>query len=146
MSTAYVVYRVTVAVLMVAWVIADFLYEAGRFYRHNYAIWLVFATNWSMLAVCITTIWMAVTSVYYYYGTRYRSLGTFSIYYSAPVLFSCCMPTLSFAVFRCEATKLLASPLEFFLLSSSWWELPELKPQGGSSSTTGERRKITDWG
>jgi len=79
MSTAYVVYRAIVAVLIVAWVIADFLYEAGRFYRHNYAIWLVYATNWSMLAICITAIWMAITSVYYYYGTRYSSLGIFYI-------------------------------------------------------------------
>jgi len=81
MSTAYVVYRVIVAVLMVVWVIADFLYEAGRFYRYNYAIWLVFATNWSMLAVCITAVWMAVTSVYYYHGTRYRCLGIRSLSY-----------------------------------------------------------------
>jgi len=79
MSTAYVVYRVIVAVLMVAWVVADILCEPGRFYRYNYAIWLVFATNWSMLAVCITSVWMAVTCVYYYVGTRHRGLGKLSL-------------------------------------------------------------------
>ena len=79
MSTAYAVYRVIVALLMIAWVIADILYEGGRFYRHNYAIWLVFATDWSMLAVCTTTVWMAITCVYYYFGTRYLSLGIIDI-------------------------------------------------------------------
>lgn len=77
MSTAYVVYRVIVAALIVAWVIADFLQEAGHFYSHNYAIWLVFATNWSILTICVTAVWMALTSVYYYYATRHRSLGIF---------------------------------------------------------------------
>ena len=87
MSTAYVVYRVIVAVLMVVWLIADFLYEAGRFYRYNYAIWLVFATNWSMLAVCVTACCMAVTSVYYYYATRYRALGIFSaLFFYYPIV------------------------------------------------------------
>jgi len=79
MSTAYVVYRAIVAILLVAWVIADFLHEASRFYRYNYAIWLVFATNWSMLAICVTAVWMAITSVYYYFGTRHRSLGITAI-------------------------------------------------------------------
>jgi len=78
MSTAYVVYRTIVAILLVAWVIADILYEAGRFYSHNYAIWLVYATNWSMLVICITAVWMAITCVYYYFGTRHRSLGNIS--------------------------------------------------------------------
>ena len=78
MSTAYVVYRAIVAILMVAWVIADIMYEAGRFYRHNYAIWLVYATNWSMLAICVTAVWMAITCSYYYFGTRHHVLGNLS--------------------------------------------------------------------
>jgi len=99
MSTAYVVYRVIVAILMVAWVIADFLEEAGRFYRYNYAIWLVFATNWSMLTICITAVWMAVTSVYYYYGTRYRSLGIFSVIRYAYIFIAFCVSMVGFTVF-----------------------------------------------
>ena len=76
MSTAYVVYRVIVAIPIVVWVIADFLYEASRFYRYNYAIWFIFVTDWSLLAICITAVWMAITCVYYYVGTRHGYLGT----------------------------------------------------------------------
>ena len=79
MSTAYVVYRVTVAILMVAWVVADFLNEASHFYRQNYGIWLVYATNWSMLAICITAVWMAITCVYYYFRSRHYYLGIVAI-------------------------------------------------------------------
>jgi len=87
MSTAYVAYRVVVGVLMVAWIIADFLLEAGRFYRYNYATWLVFATNWSMLAITVTAVCMAATSVYYCYRTRYRGLGTYIVLSIAFVIF-----------------------------------------------------------
>ena len=51
---AYVIYRVVVAILFIAWILADFLDEASKFYSDHYAIWLVFATNWSflLLGVC----------------------------------------------------------------------------------------------
>lgn len=61
-STSYVAYRVAVAVLMVAWVVADFCVEAGRWYSFNRGIWLVFATNWSFLLLVASCVVQAVTA------------------------------------------------------------------------------------
>jgi hypothetical protein len=74
LSAAYVVYRVVVSVLVVAWVVADLLNEAGRWYSYSYVIWFVFATNWAMIILCASTVWMAVSSLYYYCRQR-RSQG-----------------------------------------------------------------------
>lgn len=65
-SVTYVIYRLVVAVLVIAWALGDFFDEAGRWYSFNYAIWLVFATNWSLFCLCINCIVMAATTTYYF--------------------------------------------------------------------------------
>lgn len=69
-SLTYLIYRISVAVLVIAWATADFFDEAGRWYSFNYAIWFVFATNWSLLFLCASCVAMAASTAYYY--ARFR--------------------------------------------------------------------------
>lgn len=69
-STVYLVYRVLVAALLVTWVVADFLDEAGRWYSFDYALWLIFATNWSLILLAVVSLMMATSTCYYYVQTR----------------------------------------------------------------------------
>lgn len=61
----YVIYRIAVATLLVAWVAADFCVDAGTVFSSNSAIWLIFATNWSFLALVSSGVAMAMTSTYH---------------------------------------------------------------------------------
>lgn len=65
-SVTYVIYRLLVAILVIAWAFGDFFDEAGRWYSFNYAIWLVFATNWSLFCLSVNCVVMAITTTYYY--------------------------------------------------------------------------------
>lgn len=65
LHVTYVIYRIAVATLLVAWVAADFCVDAGTVFSSNSAIWLIFATNWSFLALVSSGVAMAMTSTYH---------------------------------------------------------------------------------
>jgi hypothetical protein len=74
-STIYFVYRLAAAAVLVIWVVCDFLDEAGRWYSFDYGLWFIFATNWSMVALVVTAVMMAISTTYYYIRTRCQKRG-----------------------------------------------------------------------
>ena len=61
----YAVYRVTVAVLMVGWIVADLMYESQKFYHDRIWLYLVYATNWSFVLLVLSTCFHAVCVMFY---------------------------------------------------------------------------------
>ncbi|GFS25864.1 protein rolling stone [Elysia marginata] len=57
----YLLYRAVVAVVLVIWVAGDIVYETRNFYSGSTWLWLIFATNWSFLALAITAVVLAIT-------------------------------------------------------------------------------------
>ena len=66
----YVLYRLAVAALFLVWIVADFFDEATAFYSDNYALWLIFATNWSFLLLGVTSVYQATVTTMYYIQER----------------------------------------------------------------------------
>ncbi|KAK2141293.1 hypothetical protein LSH36_1126g00036 [Paralvinella palmiformis] len=71
----YVIYRVVVALLFTAWILADFFDEAGKFYKDDYAIWLVFATNWGFLLLGVCAVMHAVIVLTAYVKSKHCVTG-----------------------------------------------------------------------
>lgn len=51
---------------MTAWVVADIIKEASNWYAHNYMIWFLLATNWSLLFVAMYSVISATITTFYY--------------------------------------------------------------------------------
>lgn len=62
---AYTVYRIILAFGMVAWIVADLMYESQKFYHDRMWLYLVYATNWSFILLGMSTFFQAVCSLFY---------------------------------------------------------------------------------
>lgn len=61
----YAIYRIIVAVFMVAWIVADLMYESQKFYHDRIWLYLVYATNWSFILLAVSTCFQAVCAIFY---------------------------------------------------------------------------------
>ncbi|XP_076469007.1 uncharacterized protein LOC143299604 [Babylonia areolata] len=63
----YLLYRGVVALLFTSWAVGDMVFETNEYFGGSFWRWFLYATNWSLLLLTLSTLMQAFTSALFAY-------------------------------------------------------------------------------